>query len=291
VKRVGKLCLCLAGGLVLNASLRAAGTMSPGHPYAPIVVRNVFNIHPPPPVENKEDNKPPPLKITLNGIVSNLGHPQALYKVAMPAKPGIPPKDQFYMLGEGEAQDEIEVVKIDEKAGLVTFNNHGTEQEIPLADATASSGTPPAPAGPAPAGPAPGSVPRPGFFRPGFPPGGGNANNGSGLIRFGQPGVGVSGGQNPNINGANNANNNGANPNSRLGVAMGGAGGYSSQPSSQQTQAPLSADEQATMITYNHAVAVAKGDPTAVIYPPTEYDSEAGVPSNVAPPPTPGGTP
>ena len=81
---------------------------------------------------------------------------------------------------------------------------------------------------------------------------------------------------------------------SRLGVSLGGGSGFSSQfgaattsggYSSPQMQHPLSAEDQAALITANHAMAVAQGNPTAVIYPPTPYDAEAGVPSNVAPPP------
>ena len=283
MKCVGKLCLCLAGGLVLNASLRAGGTLSPDNPYAGIADRNVFDVHPPPPVDpNAQAAAVPPPKITLNGIISTLGHLQALYKVAVPAKPGQPPKDQFYILGEGEAQDEIEVTKIDEKGGLVTFNNHGTEQELPLTPATAGSGPAPAPTAPA-AGPGPGPGFRPGFPRPGFPPaGGGNANN-TGIIRFGQSSS--AGGPSPN---ANNAYNSGANPSSRLGVAMGGAGGMSFP---QQQQMQLSGDDQAVLVAAHHAIAESQGDPVAKIFPPTDYDTQAGATPNLAPPPAPDGTP
>ena len=282
MKRVGKLCLCLAGGLVLNAGLRAAETGSPDNPYAPIAARNVFDIHPPPPVDlSKQQPAEPPPKITLNGITSTVGHLQALFKVAMPAKPGKPAKDQFYILGEGEAQDDIEVTKIDETGGLVTFKNHGADQEIPLANATASSAPAPAPTGPA-AGPGPGV--RPGFPRPGFAPGGGNVNN-SGFIRFGQSG-GVRG-QAPNMPGGNNANNSGVNPSSRMGVAVGGAGGISVP---QQQQQPLSADDQAVVIAANHAIAESQGNPIARIFPPTDYDTAAGATPNIAPPPGSGGT-
>ena len=278
MKHVGKLCLCLAGGLLLNAGLRAADPASSDNPYAAIAARNVFDIHTPPPAENKPPEVPPP-KITLNGITSTSGHVRALFKVAIPARPGQPAKDQFYILGEGEAQDEIEVTKIDERGGLVTFNNHGTDQELPLTTATASSAPAPAPAGPA-AGPGPGV--RPGFPRPGFAPGGGNANN-PGFIRFGQSGA--IGGQSPS---GNNANNGGVNPSSRLGVTMGGAGGIS-RPQSQPPQ--LSGDDQAVVIAANHAILESQGDPVARIFPTTDYDVPAGATPNAATPPASGGTP
>ena len=64
--------------------------------------------------------------------MSIFGQLQVLFKVAGTAKPGQPAKDDSYILSEGQRQDEIEVIHIDEKASLVTFNNHGTVQEIPL---------------------------------------------------------------------------------------------------------------------------------------------------------------
>jgi len=273
VKRVGKLCLCLACGLLLNAGLRAADTVSSDNPYASIAARNVFDIHTPPPVDPNKSPEAPPPKITLNGIISTRGYLQALFKVAIPPKPGQPAKDQFYILGEGEAQDEIEVTKIDETGGLVTFNNHGTVQELPLANATASTAPAPAPAGPA-AGPGPGV--RPGFPRPGFAPGGGNVNN-PGFIRFGQSGA--AGGQNQNVNRGNNPNNGGVNSGSRLGVAMGGASGISGQQFSQQGQTRMSADDQQVMMTAYKATALANNDPMYKILPPSAYDNEAGIPS------------
>ena len=200
MKRVGKLCICLAGGLVLNAGLRAADTVSPDHPYAPIVTRNVFNIHPPPPVDpNKQPDVPLP-KITPNGIMSVFGHLQALFKVAIPPKQGQPAREQTYMLSEGQQQDDIEVVKIDATTQVVTFDNHGTVQELPLTVANASG---PGPSGAVPGGPGP----IPGLARPGFRPGG-NRGGGADFYQFGQNSGG--GGQKLNvvIGGANNSSGN-----------------------------------------------------------------------------------
>ncbi len=139
----GKIVVCLASVLVLNASTRADDDVLPNNPYAPIVVRNVFGLNPAPTNDPTATPAEPPPKITLNGIMSILGRLQALYKVAGTAKAGQPPKDESYILGEGQRQDEIEVIQIDEKANLVTFNNHGTVQEIPLAKANASAGSTP----------------------------------------------------------------------------------------------------------------------------------------------------
>jgi hypothetical protein len=142
MKHLGKIVICLASGLVLNAGARADDSVLPNNPYAPIVVRNVFGLNPPQPVDPASLGEPPP-KITPNGIMSIFGQLQVLFKVAGTAKPGQPAKDESYILSEGQRQDEIEIVHIDEKASLVTFNNHGTVQEIPLANAPTISTTPP----------------------------------------------------------------------------------------------------------------------------------------------------
>ena len=135
MKRLGKIAVCLASGLVLNAGARAADAVSTDNPYGPIVVRNVFGLNPPLPADAGQPADPPP-KITPNGIMSIFGHLQVLFKVAPKAgQPGA--KEESYILSEGQRQDEIEVIQIDEKASLVTFNNHGTVQELPLAKANA----------------------------------------------------------------------------------------------------------------------------------------------------------
>ncbi len=136
MKRLGKIVVCLASGLVLNAGARADDHMLSNNPYAPIVVRNIFGLNPPLPTDADQPAEPPP-KITPNGIMSIFGQLQVLFKVAGTAKPGQPAKDDSYILSEGQRQEEIEVIHIDEKAGLVTFNNHGTVQEIPLVKANA----------------------------------------------------------------------------------------------------------------------------------------------------------
>jgi len=138
MKRLGKIVVCLAGGLALYASARANDVLLANNPYAPIVVRNVFGLNPPLGVET---NAPPAdlPKITPNGIMSILGRLQVLYKVSEPARAGQPAKDESYILSEGQRQDDIEVIEIDEKNSLVTFNNHGSVQELPLVKASAAT--------------------------------------------------------------------------------------------------------------------------------------------------------
>ena len=120
-------------------------------PYASIVARNMFGLLPIPPAAPVDEKPPVDVpKITPNGIITIFGRKEALFKVPVKPKPGQPPKDQSYVLGEGEMQDEITVVKINDAESIVTFNNHGTIQELPLVVAANTSG--PGPGG-GPGGP------------------------------------------------------------------------------------------------------------------------------------------
>jgi hypothetical protein len=299
VKDVGRLFICLAGGLVLNAGLRAGDAVLPDNPYAPIVTRNVFNLNPPPPPGAAQPAEPPP-KIVLNGIMSILGRWQVLFKVSPQPKPGQQTKERAYILSEGEQQDDIEVTKINEADQIVTFNNHGVVQELPLTVATASGASGPAPGGP-------GVVPP--FPVPKFPPGvsggpsiPGTAGSPGSVIHFGQSsgiggqnrGVSMSG-FNPNNNNLNSGASSGgtsvggANFGSRLGVALGGGGSPAGTQSGLQSQVTLSGDEQQALLAYQHAQAL-KGESSLPpqIFPPTKYDQEMGIPSSVPTPPVPG---
>ena len=90
------------------------------------------------------------------------GNGQVLFKVApAAAKPGPPAKDEYYILSEGQRQDDIEVLKIDDKKSLVTFDNHGFTQELPLANTPASGGSGGPAAAASPGGMNPGMAPRP----------------------------------------------------------------------------------------------------------------------------------
>jgi hypothetical protein len=125
---------------VLSAGARAdnVAVASADNPYAAIVTSNIFGLKP---VTDEAPPGDPPPKITPNGIMSISGHLQVLFKVAGTGKPG--QSDQSYILSEGQRQDDIEVTRIDDKASLVTFNNHGVVQEIPLANAPAATGSAP----------------------------------------------------------------------------------------------------------------------------------------------------
>lgn len=83
------------------------------NPYQSIVERNIFGLREPPPPPQVEQPKTPPPNINLTGI-STLGTSRAFLKIpASGAKPNQPAKtDQFFMLGEGERDGELEVVEI-----------------------------------------------------------------------------------------------------------------------------------------------------------------------------------
>ncbi len=132
----------------------------PGNPYEAIAGRNVFSLKPPPPPPNPEDliKKDPPPKIRLQGLTTILGRRQVLFKSQTPAKPGQPAKDESYVLSEGERQGEIEVVAIDENAGTVKFNNHGTVETLNMKD---DADKPVLGAAPPPVTALPGGAPRP----------------------------------------------------------------------------------------------------------------------------------
>jgi hypothetical protein len=159
-------------------------------PYASIVARNMFGLLPvpPPPTNDPAASADPPPKITPNGIMTIFGKLQALFKVAGKGQAGQPPKDESYVLSEGERQDDIEVVKINEADGIVTFDNHGAIQALPLVAASNSTAPGGGPGGPPPArgagfpGQAPGKPPMSPAQRAALPggPAGQNLNPGNG---------------------------------------------------------------------------------------------------------------
>jgi hypothetical protein len=249
MKCLGKIAACFVSGLVLNTSLCA------DNPYAPVVERNIFGLNPPQVVTPTAPE--PPSTITPNGIMTIFGTRQVLFKMTVPPRPPEPAKEVSCILSEGQRQDDVEVTHIDEKAGVVTFNNHGVVQEIPLVKAPPISTPTPV-------------VMNSGFSAPGAPFGGYRSPGGGNSAPFGnRPG------QNPNIgnNGGNSGNSSGAN--------------YGSSSSSAPAQPQLSAEEQMIMIAAQHAKAQQAGDPMAKLFPPTPLDEAAGITPPSDGPPSP----
>ena len=149
MKRGGKIEICALIGILLSPGAKAVGSSNVDRPYDGIVERNVFNLHAPPPPVNPADliQKQPPPKVTFTGITTILG-----------TKPGALPESM--MLAEGQAQNDIEVKEIDDKAAVVKIVNHGEAETLDFDhDGAKPSG---APAGPVPNAPM--------FPRPALPP-------------------------------------------------------------------------------------------------------------------------
>lgn len=132
MKRSLTICLLILGGFVLAAV--DARALSDDNPYKPIVDKNIFHLKPPTIIDPNVVEGPPPPKITLQGITTILGRRQVLFRAAFAATPGVPPKEQALVLTEGEREEEIEVVSIDEVNGTVTFKNHGKMQTLNMKD-------------------------------------------------------------------------------------------------------------------------------------------------------------
>ncbi len=131
----GKFRVCLLGVLVLGANTYAATATTKENPYAKAIVgRNAFSLNAAPLPTIVDPPRPPPPRITLQGVTTILGRRQVLFKTQMPAKPGEPAREMSCVLSEGERQGGIEVVAIDEKAGTVRFNNHDILQTLNLKD-------------------------------------------------------------------------------------------------------------------------------------------------------------
>jgi hypothetical protein len=199
MKRGGKADICVLTGVLLGVStitLTSVGATDVG-PYNAIIERNVFNLHAPPPPPNPADliKRTPPPKIMLTGITTILGQKKTFLTLP-PTKPGGPPESMS--LAEGQAMYDVEVKRIDEKAGIVEIVNHGEAQTLDFenngAKPTGAPGPAPMPVSiPSAAAPPPNVMPLPGsVIRPlrSLPPRGPGADNNNGNPNFGGGGMG-----------------------------------------------------------------------------------------------------
>ena len=128
-------------GLTAGILVCASNAGFSASPYAQVGARNVFGLNPPSaPVPETSPTEPLP-KIIPNGIMSIFGNVQTLFKIT-DHRPGLPALEQAYILAEGQRKGDVEVIKIDVKNAVVTFNNHGTIQTIPIVTANIISGYP-----------------------------------------------------------------------------------------------------------------------------------------------------
>lgn len=95
------------------------------NPYSSILQRNVFRLRPHPPAASEPARAPLP-KVHLTGITTILKGKRALLKVEFPAKPPARPKEESFILKEGQRAGPIEVLEINEKTEQVKLNNSGT---------------------------------------------------------------------------------------------------------------------------------------------------------------------
>jgi hypothetical protein len=256
MKCFGKIAACLVASIALGAAVRADEVALNDNPYALIVERNIFGLNPPPPPVDPNATPPePPVKITPNGIMSLFGQWQVLFKTSVGGKPG----EKSYMLGEGQMDDEIEVVKVDEKNSIVTFNNHGVTEKLQLANAPSTT---------VPGVPAAGFNPAAGIGFPSAASGGAGYNGGSGINPLDRGGNNVGA---RNVGGGQNGAGNNLNP-------------THANYTPPQQQAAMDPEVQQVLIVANHLKALQDGDPVAQIFPVTDADAEAGIPSNTATP-------
>jgi hypothetical protein len=114
--------------LAATPRIHAATADSDGNPYQAIVGRNVFSLKAPPPLPNPEDliKKDTPPTIKLQGLNTILGRRQVLFKVL--AKPPGQPKEESFVMTEGERQGDIEVLEINVEFESVKFKNRDQVQ-------------------------------------------------------------------------------------------------------------------------------------------------------------------
>lgn len=235
----------LVGALLSATALVVTSLGAAENPYGAIVERNVFNLRPPPPPLNPADlvKKTPPPKITLTGITTILGK-KVTFLTTPPVKPGTPPES--VMLAEGQAQNEIEVKSIDEKAGVVQVINHGEPETLDFEKNGAK------PSGPAPGTPLTLPAPIPSAPQQNLQP---------------MPGAGTTIRPLRSLPSRNSSaeNDNG-------GGLGGGVGGANVNP--QQSQANLTPEEQVALIELQRVKAIQEHDPVANLLPPTELTPE-----------------
>ncbi|MBM3822075.1 MAG: hypothetical protein FJ404_04135 [Verrucomicrobia bacterium] len=206
-------------GVIGSLALGLTGWAAAGERnYQAIVDRNPFALKPPvvvPPPDPQANNKPNPASnINLTGITTDLESKKVWLRATVNGKT---PPTVFYSLAEGEKQDDIEVISIDEISDTVkilnagapvtlTYATHGVKDKGAAAPINTAS-VPPVPAGMPSAMPVPGA-----------------AGGGGGPVVIGRGGVLVD--NNPNPTGASTFIMNppgGVNNNSAAGVTTGAA--------------------------------------------------------------------
>jgi hypothetical protein len=124
----------IAGALAGFIDVSLAAPSSAAKPYTAITGRNVFGLVS---ISIEPTNTPPALslpQIVPQGFATILGPEVVLFEVVDHA-PDKAATKSLYVLKTGETRDGFTVEQINPAAGMITFDNHGTIQRIPLATA------------------------------------------------------------------------------------------------------------------------------------------------------------
>jgi len=109
----------LVAAIVINAT---------ANPYLVITNRNAFGLKPEQTAPKQEEIRTPPAKVKLEGVMNLMGKRQAILRVS---KQGVPPgQEPVLILGEGERDQDIEVISINDEAGEVKIKNAGVVSTI-----------------------------------------------------------------------------------------------------------------------------------------------------------------
>lgn len=96
-----------------------------GNPYHSIYDRNAFHLRSLIAARAAPPHEPLPL-VKLTGITTILPGKRALLLVDFPVRPREKPREESYILAEGQRAGPIEVLAIDEKTAHVTVDESGT---------------------------------------------------------------------------------------------------------------------------------------------------------------------
>ena len=138
MKHSAKAFVVLATGLLFCGRVGAASSELANSGFGEIPARNLFGLRPLELPKVEEKPAPPVPKLTLTGITTFQGVRRALLKAAIPAKAGEPPREESYILSEGQRSGEIEVMVINETASTVLVNNFGTQVTLTFEQAPPS---------------------------------------------------------------------------------------------------------------------------------------------------------
>jgi hypothetical protein len=121
-----KILLCLAAGLSFGWCAQAVVDDPAASYYRGIPQRNIFGLKPP--VAAPQPTAPPVAlpKLVLTGITTILDNKRALLKVLPPSGAGQPAKEVSLILTEGQREEGVQVLEINERVGSVKVNNSGS---------------------------------------------------------------------------------------------------------------------------------------------------------------------